>query len=121
MTSAQFVDQLNGNTGNSLTPAERNSLVGALNSGAQDRASVLKTVAENQAFRQREYNAAFVVMQYFGYLRRNPDQAGYDFWLSVLNSQPNNFRGMVCSFITSTEYQQRFSPVVTTSNVDCGQ
>lgn len=121
MLSTQFVDQLNSNTGNSLTPAERNSLVGALNTGAQDRAAVLKTVAENQAFRQREYNAAFVVMQYFGYLRRNPDQGGYDFWLGVLNSQPNNFRGMVCSFITSAEYQQRFSPVVTTSNVDCGQ
>jgi hypothetical protein len=120
MTSAQYVDQLNANTGFSLTSAERNSLVGGLNSGSQDRASVLKTVAENQAFKSREYNSAFVLMQYFGYLRRNPDQAGYNFWLGVLNSQPNNFRGMVCSFITSTEYQQRFSPVVTTSDVDCG-
>lgn len=121
LTSAQYVDQLNANTSNSLTPAERSSLVGALNTGAQDRASVLKVVTENQVFRQREYNAAFVVMQYFGYLRRNPDQSGYNFWLGVLNNQPNNFRGMVCSFITSAEYQQRFSPVVTTSNVDCGQ
>jgi hypothetical protein len=120
MTAAQYVDQLNANTGNSLTPAERDSLVGALNTGAQDRGTVLKTVAENQLFRQREYNAAFVTMQYFGYLRRSPEQGGYDFWLSVLNSQPNNFRGMVCSFLTSAEYQQRFSPVVTTSNVDCG-
>ena len=92
----------------------------ALNTGAQDRGTVLKTVAENQLFRQREYNAAFVTMQYFGYLRRSPEQAGYDFWLGVLNSQPNNFRGMVCSFLTSAEYQLRFSPVVTTSNVDCG-
>lgn len=120
MTAAQYVDQLNANTGNSLTPVERDNLVSALNTGAQDRATVLKTVAENQQFRQREYNAAFVTMQYFGYLRRSPEQGGYDFWLNVLNSQPNNFRGMVCSFLTSTEYQQRFSPVVTTSNVDCG-
>ena len=121
MTSAQYVDQLNANTSNSLTSTERNSFVSGLNTGAQDRASVLKTVAENQVFRQREYNAAFVVMQYFGYLRRNPDQNGFNFWLGVLNSQPNNFRGMVCSFITSMEYQQRFSPVLTTSNADCGQ
>lgn len=120
MTSAQYVDQLNANTSFSLTSAERNSLVDGMNSGSQDRASALKTVAENQVFRQREYNAAFVLMQYFGYLRRNPDQNGFNFWLGVLNSQPNNFRGMVCSFVTSSEYQLRFSPQVTTSNVDCG-
>lgn len=121
LTSAQYVDQLNANTSFSLTPAERNALVGGLNSGLEDRSTVLKKIAENQLFRQREYNAAFVSMQYFGYLRRNPDQAGYDFWLGVLNSQPNNFRGMVCSFLTSSEYQLRFSPIATTSNVDCGQ
>lgn len=121
LTSAQYVDQLNNNTGNSLTSAERNSLVGGLNTGSEDRSTVLKKIAENQAFRQNEYNAAFVTMQYFGYLRRNPDQAGFGFWLGVLNSQPNNFRGMVCSFVTSAEYQLRFSPVVTTSNVDCSQ
>jgi hypothetical protein len=121
LTSAQYVDQLNASSGNSLTAAERNSLVSGLNSGSEDRATVLKKIAENQVFRQREYNAAFVMMQYFGYLRRNPDQSGYDFWLAVLNNQPSNFRGMVCSFLTSAEYQLRFSPVVTTSNMDCGQ
>ena len=121
LTSAQYVDQLNANTGNSLTSGERNTLVGGLNSGSEDRGTVLKQVAENQLFRQREYNAAFVTMQYFGYLRRSPDQGGYNFWLGVLNSQPNNFRGMVCSFLTSAEYQLRFSPVTTTSNADCGQ
>ncbi|MCU1267228.1 MAG: hypothetical protein JWM21_3546 [Acidobacteria bacterium] len=121
MAASTYVDQLNAKTANSLTQTERDSLVNGLVAGTEDRASVLKTVAENQVFRQREYNAAFVSMQYFGYLRRNADQAGYDFWLGVLNSQPNNFRGMVCSFLTSAEYQLRFSPVVTTSNVDCGQ
>jgi hypothetical protein len=57
-------------------------------------------------------------MQYFGYLRRDPDQGGYDFWLNILNQQPQNFRGMVCAFLTSTEYQQRFG-VATRSNADC--
>jgi hypothetical protein len=47
---------------------------------------------------------------------------GYDFWLNTLNNRDqNNYRGMVCSFITSAEYQQRFSSVVTRSNADCGQ
>ena len=60
-------------------------------------------------------------MQYFGYLRRDIDP-GYDFWLDVVNNrEPNNYHGMVCSFITSTEYQLRFGSVVTRSNADCGQ
>jgi hypothetical protein len=45
--------------------------------------------------------------------------AGFNFWLGVLNSQPNNFNGMVCAFITSTEYQQRFSSLVTRGNNLC--
>jgi hypothetical protein len=79
-------------------------------------------LAENQAFKDAEYNKAFVLMQYFGYLRRDPDQGGYDFWLSVLNDRvPGNFRSMVCAFITSREYQERFSSVVTRTDSVCGQ
>ncbi|HCX30764.1 MAG TPA: hypothetical protein DHU55_13505 [Blastocatellia bacterium] len=59
-------------------------------------------------------------MQYFGYLRRNPndppeatlDFAGYNFWLGKLNQFNGNFVNaeMVKAFITSGEYQQRFGP-----------
>jgi hypothetical protein len=81
---------------------------------------VLVNLIEIQQFKDREYAPAFVLMQYFGYLRRDPDQGGYDFWLNVLNNrEPNNYRGMVCSFITSAEYQNRFSSVVTHSNAEC--
>jgi hypothetical protein len=60
-------------------------------------------------------------MQYFGYLRRDPDQGGYDFWLNILNNrEPNNYRAMVCAFLTSAEYQQRFGASVTRTNRDCG-
>jgi hypothetical protein len=59
-------------------------------------------------------------MEYFGYLRRDLDRSGFDFWLNVLNhSDQGNYRGMVCSFLTSAEYQQRFSPIVTHSNAEC--
>jgi len=59
-------------------------------------------------------------MQYFGYLRRNVDQNGYDFWLDVVNNRaPNNYQGMVCSFITLSEYQLRFGATTTRSNADC--
>ena len=66
--------------------------------------------------------ANVLLMQYFGYLRRDVDQGGYDFWLDVVNNRElNDYRGMVCAFITSSEYQLRFGTVATRSNADCGQ
>ena len=88
----------------------------------QSRALVLASVANNAAFRQGAYNRAFVLMEYFGYLGRNPDPAGYEYWLEVLNNRvPGNYRAMVCAFITSAEYQQRFSTIVSRNNSECGQ
>ena len=86
------------------------------------RARIAYLVAENQTFRQAEYNKAFVLMEYFGYLRRDPDESGYHFWLDILNNRvPNNYRSMVCAFLTSAEYQERFSSVRTGSDNLCSQ
>jgi hypothetical protein len=79
-------------------------------------------VADNAALTSVVYNPSFVSMEYFGYLQRGEDQGGYAFWLNVLNNgDPQNYRGMVCSFLTSTEYQRRFGTVVTRSNAECGR
>jgi len=51
-----------------------------------------------------------VAMQYFGYLRRDPDTIGYDNWVTTLTADPSNFRHMIFGFIYSTEYRQRFGP-----------
>ena len=60
--------------------------------GPEPRAQVLQEVIEIQEFKTREYNPSFVLMEYFGYLRRDPDQGGYDFWLNVINNRlPNNY------------------------------
>ena len=105
--------------------ATRADLIALYDTGAtatESRSLVLRTMVEGNLFKQTQYNAAFVLTEYFGYLGRNPESAGYDFWLGVLNDgDRNNYRGMVCSFITSTEYQRRFSPVVTRNNTECGQ
>ena len=88
----------------------------------QSRALVLQQAIAAPEFKHAEYNPAFVLTEYFAYLRRDPEPEGYEFWLNVLNHrEPGNFRGMVCSFITSTEYQQRFSQVVMHSNAECGR
>jgi hypothetical protein len=83
-----------------------------------NRSAVLVEVASDASFRQQEQNPAFVLMQYFGYLRRDPnalpdtDLSGYNFWLNKLNQFGGNYfdAEMVKAFITSFEYRQRFGP-----------
>jgi hypothetical protein len=98
----------------------RDAMLTAYDTGG--RAAAVRAGISANAFTQPEYNKAFVLMEYFGYLRRTEDQGGFDFWLNVLNtSDAGNYRGMVCSFVTSLEYQRRFSPVVTRNNTECNR
>jgi hypothetical protein len=123
LTPTQFVNQLFTNAG--VTPsstdrdvaiAEFGSATNTTNVAARSRA--LRDVADHSILNSQEFNRAFVLMQYFGYLRRNPNDApdadytGYDFWLTKLNQFNGNFVNaeMVKAFITSAEYRQRFGP-----------
>ena len=121
MTAAEFVSKLDLNAGAVLDAAEKEQLGNILTSGNgsdESRASVLRKVAEDATLHQREFNRAFVLMQYFGYLQRNPDDApepglnfnGYNFWLSKLEEFGGNYRRaeMVKAFLSSIEYRQRF-------------
>lgn len=118
MSAAQFIDALNANTGGALSLTERDDLVNELASGRINRAQALRAVADNELLRQREFNRAFVLMQYFGYLRRNPNDSpdtgfgGFNFWLNKLNEFNGDFRKaeMVKAFISSIEYRKRFGP-----------
>jgi hypothetical protein len=122
MTPEQFVNKLFDTAGLVPFTAERQQKIQEMTGSGKTRAQVLLDVIELPAFKEKEFNPAFVLMQYYGYLRRDPDPGGYQFWLDVLNTRvPNNYRAMVCAFITSAEYQQRFSPVVTHTNSECGQ
>jgi hypothetical protein len=116
LTAAQFVDALNSNTAGALSVAERDALVNGLLSGAETRATVLRKIAEDEDFRAAQFNRGFVLMEYFGYLRRNPTEVpdlnftGFDFWLSKLNQFNGSFiqAQMVEAFIASSEYRVRF-------------
>jgi len=115
MNNALYVDALNTNTGGVLLPAQRDELVNNLNGATLTRAQVLRAVADTQALKN-EFNKAFVLLQYFGYLRRDPDASpdnnfdGFNFWLSKLNQFNGNFiqAEMVKAFIQSIEYADRF-------------
>jgi hypothetical protein len=116
MSDATFVDTLNTNAGNPLSVSEQDQLVSDLNGSIKTRAQVLRAIAEHPALMAAESNRAFVLMQYFGFMRRNPndlpdaDYTGYDFWLTKLDQFDGNFvnADMVRGFITSSEYRQRF-------------
>jgi uncharacterized delta-60 repeat protein/CSLREA domain-containing protein len=124
LSPAQLVDALFANAGVTPTAAERQAAIdefGAASNTADQaaRARALRRVAENPTLNQREFNRAFVLMQYYGYLRRNPDDApeqptlnfaGWKFWLDKLNQFNGNFKQaeMVKAFIASDEYRHRF-------------
>jgi hypothetical protein len=98
-------------------------LISLLDDTANGRAMVLTRLASDQRVVDANYNHALVLFQYFTYLRRNPDEAGYNAWLNTLKSKPlrdaDAARSLVCNFLQSTEYQNRFGMLVTRSNRDC--
>lgn len=119
MTPEEFVGKLMDTAALTLYTAERQQLANDMRAG-KTRARVLRDVIELAEFKTREYNPAFVAMQYFGYLKREAEQGGFLFWLDVLNNRvPNNYLAMVCAFVTSEEYQKRFGPIVSYTNADC--
>ncbi len=117
MPASTYVNNLFQTAGVTPTTSERNAAITAYGSGdTAGRAAALRMIAENQAFQQKEFNNAFVLMEYFGYLQRDPDAApdgnfsGYNFWLTKLNQFNGNYvqAEMVKAFISSIEYRNRF-------------
>jgi uncharacterized protein DUF4214 len=122
------VDKLFQTTGINASAADRAALVNELMqmNPTTGRASVLQKVVDGinvisegnqqftttygEAFYNAESNRAFVLLQYFGYMKRDPDEAGYAFWLGKLNQFNGNFVSaeMVLAFISSPEYRARF-------------
>jgi hypothetical protein len=91
-----------------LTRADLIARLGVSGAQALTRAQVLRAVVESSEVGVAEFNRAFVAMQYYGYLRRSPEEDGYQAWLKVINQDPNNIRIMVNGFMNSTEYRLRF-------------
>lgn len=104
MSNADYVNTLETNAEVDLNNA---ALTAELN-GGKTKAQLLREVIETQAVSTKFFNRGFVSMQYFGYLRRNPDPIGYQNWVDALDADPQNFRHMIFGFIYSTEYLNRF-------------
>lgn len=85
-------------------------LTSQLQSATLTRAQVLRAIADSDEILNLEFNKAFVAMQYYGYLRRTPEDAGYNAWLNYINAHPTDSRTMVNGFMNSVEYRLRFGP-----------
>ena len=117
MAADAYVNALFTKAGVTPTAQELQAAITVYGAGdTTGRAASLRSVAESQTLQQREFNKAFVLMQYFGYLKRNPndlpdsDYSGYNFWLSKLNQFNGDFGSaeMVKAFVSSIEYRARF-------------
>jgi hypothetical protein len=124
LDNEHYVDKLFQTTGVAPTSNERQALINGLTQGNETRASVLFKIVDGriedgvlvlqtrygQLFYNQQLNPGFVQMEYFGYMKRDPDDAGYAFWLSKLNQYGGNFvdAQMVLAFISSPEYRARF-------------
>ena len=109
LTPTQFVTKLYDRAGVADSTA-RTAAVQALTNGTKTRADVVYDLVELAGFQSQEYNPAFVRMQYFGYLRREVEADGFNYWMNVLtNLSPNNYQAMICAFVNSKEYQLRFN------------
>jgi hypothetical protein len=106
LSNTAYVNALEANA--EVTLSNKATLIAALNAGTESRAQVLRDVVETQAVSDRFFIRAFVAMQYFGYLRRDPDSIGFQNWVNTLNADPSNVRHMIFGFLYSTEYRQRF-------------
>jgi hypothetical protein len=108
LSNTAFVDTLIQTAGMTSHPL-RGAWIDVLNNGTATRAQVLRAFTESLEVYNKFYNQVFVVMQYFGYLRRDPD-ASYLTWIQIMNSNGGDYRGMISGFMNSNEYVLRFGP-----------
>ncbi len=109
LSPTAFVDNIAQTAG--ITLSNRSQIISALtaaNNSDAGRAVALRAIVESQEEYSKEYNPAFVFMQYVGYLRRDPEDFGYNAWLNYLNANPTDYRTMVRGFVDSVEYRNRF-------------
>ena len=106
LSNADYVNALCQTAG--VTLPNQQGLIDSLDNNTASRAQVLRQIVDSGEVSARYFNQSFAVMEYFGYLRRDPD-AMYLNWIDVLD-QGGDSRGMVDGFVNSAEYRLRFGP-----------
>src|SRR5260370_25656542 len=108
LSNQQYVDKLLQTAG--VTLSSRQSMIDGLNNSTLTRAQVLRQIVESTEGSQKYFNRGFAVMEYFGYMRRDPDALYLD-WITVRNTIGNP-RAIVTGFINSTKYRTSVCPPI---------
>lgn len=123
---AEFVDAVIATAAQSSSvdlTGERDALIALAEDPNAGRAAVLTRLATKTEIADAQYNQTLVMVQYFAYLRREPDDAGFTSWLNTLKNKPlrdaGAARSMACSFLNSEEYQSRFGLLTTHTTREC--
>ncbi|HVF27256.1 MAG TPA: NF038122 family metalloprotease [Pyrinomonadaceae bacterium] len=113
--AAAFIAQLETAAQVQIAEPRRTQLISEMGSGQKTAAQTLRAFVESQQVYDKFFFRGFVAMQYFGYLRRDPDTAGYNDWVDVLTNGrasarigPGDYRHMIRGFVYSVEYRERF-------------
>ncbi|HVF88395.1 MAG TPA: NF038122 family metalloprotease [Pyrinomonadaceae bacterium] len=113
--AAEFIARLESAAQLQIVEPRRYQLISEMGSGQKTAAQTLRAFIESQQVYDKFYFRGFVAMQYFGYLRRDPDTAGYSDWVDVLTNGrasagvgPGDYRHMIRGFVYSVEYRERF-------------
>jgi hypothetical protein len=103
--------------------SERTTLMAFDDGTIAGRVAIIQGIVSSQSFAKTHYSRALVLMYYFAYLRRDPDDGAYNFWLNVVNARiPTDktpSQALVCAFINSAEYQSRFGMLTTHTDKEC--
>ena len=126
MKPAEFVDAILAtvlqSSGVDLA-ADKDTLVGLLEDPNAGRANVVTRLATQTAIVDAQYNPTLVTFQYFAFLRRDPDETGFAYWMNMMKNKPlrdpGAARSLVCSFVNSEEYQSRFGILTTHTTREC--
>jgi hypothetical protein len=105
LTPAEYVNKLLTTAG--ITVSNKDQLIAGLSNGTETRTSVLRKIVESPELDAKEFDPAYVAMQYYGYLRREPEADGYNAWLTYLRANPGDYKTMVWGFVYSSEYRNR--------------
>jgi hypothetical protein len=105
LSPTEYVNKVLATAG--VTVANKDQLIAGLTNGTETRASVMRKIVESNELYVKEYDPAFVAMQYYGYLRRAPEPEGYNNWLTYLQGHPGDYKTMVWGFVYSGEYRNR--------------
>jgi hypothetical protein len=122
--AAQFIAKLEEKAGVTLPSSAttqpgqppqfgRQELINKMQSGEFTAAQTLRAFIEQKVVFDAFFFKAFVAMQYFGYLNRDPEDAGYNDWVDVLTNgrgsiPPGDFRHLIFGFVWSVEYREKF-------------